>query len=244
MYGWRAKIGVVVPSNNTVLEPEFAQIAPEGVTTYAARMLTSSTTGEGIEEMETNARRAVRELHAGGLDVITYACLATSLVMGRGWSEDFIAQTKENTGLPATTAATASIEGLKAVKARRVALATPYPKDINALVQPFFESYGLEVVSIGNLPVDDHLEVCRIPPGVAYRLARQSDRPEADAICILATDFQTIPIMADLEKDIGKPAVSTNQALMWRSLGLAGVKTEVTSFSSLFAKSPPDQGVE
>ena len=239
MYGWRAKIGVVIPSNNTVLEPEFALIAPAGVATYAARILTSGTTREGIEEMETNARRAVRELHAGGLDVIAYACLATSLVMGRGWSEDFMAQTKEDTDLPATTAATATIEGLKAVNGRKVALATPYPTKINALVQPFFEAYGLEVVAIANLPVDDHLEICAIPPSRAYRLARQADCAEADAICILATDFQTVPIIADLEKDLGKPVVTTNQALMWRSLGLAGAGAEVTGFGGLFAQSPP-----
>lgn len=241
MYGWRARLGVVIPSNNTVLEPEFARMVPDGVSVHAARILTAGTTPEAIVEMERNAARAVRELQAGALDVIAYACLATGLVKGQGWAEAFIAEMRRQTGLPITTAVTATIEGLQAVGAERVGLATPYPASIHCLLPPFLKQYGLRVVRDRNLDVKDAIEVCRVPSGVAYRLARDVDGPEVQAVCIVATDFQTVDIIEALEWDLGKPVVTTNQALLWRSLALAGVGRAVTGHGTLFERPAPMQ---
>lgn len=234
MYGWRAKLGVIIPSNNTILEPEFARMVPEGVSVHAARILTAGTTPEAIVEMERNAARAVREVTAGGVDVIAYACLATALVKGRGWAERFIDEVRRDAGRPSTTAVTATMNGLTAVGATQVAVASPYPQEIHRLLPLFFEQYGYKVVQSKSLEVADALEVCRVPSSAAYRLARAVDTAEAQAVCIVATDFQTVDIIAALERDLGKPVVTTNQALLWRSLGLAGVGPAVMGYGQLF----------
>jgi len=224
MFGWRAKIGVVLPSNNTVLEPEWWSMAPSGVSIHSARILTSGTTAEEIIEMERNALRAVSELKAGGVDSIAYACLATSLVKGVEWSRAFMDSVVKTSSLPTTTAASATVEALQALNVSRVALATPYPHEINDLLPRFLKVYGIEVVSIRNLNVSDVLAVCEIPAASAYKLAKEVDCPEAEAVVILATDFQTVSIIDPLEEDLGKPVVTTNQALLWRCLQLSGVR--------------------
>lgn len=242
MLGWRAKLGAVIPSNNTVLEPEFWALQPDGVTLHAARVLSYGPTPEGITRMEEAALRAAEELKAGALDALSYACLATSLVKGPDWSAGLLAEVKSRFGLPACTAAGATIEALKAVGARRVAFATPYPERIHALVQPYMEASGLIVAGLANTRFPDSIEVCKAPPGVAYRLARQADTPEAEAICIVATDFQTLPIIAALEADLGKPVVTTNQAVIWMLLGLARAGWRPAGLGRLFEQAPPAAG--
>lgn len=85
------------------------------------------------------------------------------------------------------------------------------------------------------MAVKDSLEVCRLEPSVAYRLARRADRETADAVCILATDIRSIDVLDTLEQDLGKPAISTNQALLWGCLKACGIGDPVAGFGSLLA---------
>lgn len=238
MLGWRAKVGVVLPTNNTILEPEFWGMLPDGVTSHAARIMATGTDAESIETMERHSERAIGELAAGGMDAIAYGCLSTSLVKGPGWSERFESWVVEHTGIPATTAAMATIEALKAHGVRKVAIASPYPEKFGALLADFFPAYGIEVVANRSLGISDPMEVGKIPPGTVYRLAREVDTPKADAVCIVATDLETVSVIESLESDLGKPVVTTNQALVWKTLELAGVDGALSHFGSLFGIRP------
>lgn len=234
MYGWRARIGLIVPANNTVIEPEFYRVAPSGVSIHTTRMMTEgSFTAEALIRMEKNAWRGVEELAAAGVDIIAYACLATSLAKGAEWSDKFIADIEKRTGLPATTASTATMDALRGRGVERVAVGTPYPENINDLLQPFLESHGFTVVSLRSLNIKGLLEVCRKPPEVAYRLGREVDVKEAEGVCLLGTDFRTMEVIEALEKDLDKPVITTNQALLWKTLILAGVRLTIGGYGTL-----------
>lgn len=235
MYGWRARLGLVIPANNTVIEPEFARMAPEGVATFGAKILSHGLSAEGIERMVANSHRAVEELAVGAMSATAYACLATSLIKGAAWTADFEAHVEDTTGCPATTAATATIAALLSVDAERVALATPYPDTVNDLLPPLFDAADIEIVALESVAVKDSLEVCRLEPSVAYGLAKQADNDRADAVCILATDIRSIDVLDTLEQDLGKPVISTNQALLWRCLKSCHVGDPVAGFGSLLA---------
>lgn len=236
MFGWRGKIGLVIPSNNTVIEPEFWSMRPPGVTIHSARILSHGNTPDGIVQMEKSAARAVQELHAGQMDVLAYACLATSLVKGREWTADVVSRIEQDTGRRATTAATAMVDALHAIGASRVALAAPYPDRINDLLAPFFRSFGLSVMSVRSLRVENSLELWRIPPDAVFDLARSVDTGDADAVCIVATDFPTVSIIEDLEREFRKPVVTTNQALMWHCMKLLGLQEPIAGVGRLLAR--------
>jgi maleate isomerase len=223
IYGWAAKIGLVIPSNNTVIEPEFWAAKPDRVTVHSARVLSGGNTPEGIVEMEKNAARAVRELHAGGMSVIAYACLATSLVKGREWDESIRAHIQSTTERPATTAAAATIGAIRAVGASRIGIATPYTQRIGALVGPFFESFGLQPLTVQNLNTADSRELWKTSPDTVFDLALSVDSADAEAICILATDLPTAGVIDVIAAAVKKPVVTTNQAILWQCLSLAGV---------------------
>jgi len=237
LYGFKAKIGLVIPSNNTVVEPELWAMCPPGVTVHGNRILTHGSTPEGIIEMEKSATRAFSELAAGQMSVMAYACLATSLVKGLDWTQAVASKVEHDTRHPATTAATATIEALKACGAQRVAVATPYVDRIHAYVVPFFEAMGLEVVAHRNLNVQNSLDLWRLPGEEVMAFARSVDVPEADALCIVATDLPTATIIQTLETELGKPVVTTNQAILWKCLTLAGVPDSVSGYGRLLTLS-------
>jgi maleate isomerase len=236
MYGWRARFGLVIPANNTVIEPEFSRMVPKGVASFATKILSHGLSAEGIDRMVENSHRAIDELAVGDMSAFAYACLATSLVKGSEWTSGFQADVESKTGKPATTAATATIEALQSVGASRVALATPYPDTINDLLPGLFSAADIEVVSLESVAVKDSLEVCRLDPSVAYGLAKQADTDKADAVCILATDIRSVDVLNALETDLGKPAISTNQALLWRCLRFCDIGEPVDGFGFLLTR--------
>jgi arylmalonate decarboxylase len=234
MYGWRMKLGILTPANNVVIEPEFYRFLPPEVAVYTTRMLTSGTHSlEGLVAMEKSAMRGVEELAATKVDVIVYACLSTSLAKEEGWSEAFIERVHESTGIPATAAALATIEALGAMGIKRVGVGSPFPKKIDAEVAPFMARYGIEVLKTVSLEVSDEAEIGRIPPDAIYRLGKDADHEDAQGVCLMATDIQTLDVVEALERDLGKPVVTTNQAILWKTLQLGGVQPDIADCGRL-----------
>jgi len=226
MYGWRLKIGVIAPANNAVIEPELNRRLPEGVSLLATKL--QGSTGEmaegNIQAMEATTERAVRMLDVAEVGVMVYACMGTALVKGVAWSDTLRREMEQITRAPVTTAAQLTMAGLRRMKVRRVAIATPYPPMLQPLVAPYFEAHGFEVVSETHLGVSNVRQVGTFGPEAAYRLARSLDLSRADGVCILATDFRTLEAVEWLERDLGKPVVTTNQAILWGALRTAGLE--------------------
>ncbi len=220
MYGWRTKIGFIVPWNNTVVEPELYSVVPEGVSFHFTKIIFGRPQDGTNQDADGQATEA---LVLGSMDVIVYACLVTSLFEASDWEQT----TTERTGIPAVTAANAVKEALRAVGARSVALVCHYPEDKFDLLRKSFKADGFNVVSIESASVADNKRVNLISTEEVYRLARLADKPEADAICVLATDLRSFPVIQQLEADLHKPVVTTNQAILWRSLQLAKVDAAI-----------------
>lgn len=236
MYGWRARIGLLIPSNNAVIEPELARIAPEGVSVYGARVLCGVEPPERLDRKLAEAETQAARLADTKVDVLAYACLATSFFRPDRWSDGFRRRIEEATGIPCVTAESALLDALAALGAKRLAVGTPQPSSRNPHVERLFGRAGLEVRSIHSLEIGDLTEVNRPGPEVAHRLARQADRavPGADAVCLLGTDFRTIEAIEPLERELGKPVVTNNQAILWACLRRTAVRTPVGGFGRLF----------
>ena len=202
MYGWRSQIGFIVPTNNTVIEPELYSVAPDGVSFHFTKVIFRDAARDGRNK--DVGGEAAEILSRGHVDVIAYACMATSLVDAPKWEEE----TRERFGIPAVAAASSLKEALQAVGAKNVALVCHYPPERLPLVKESFKNDGFNVVSAETADVTDQREVNRIPTEKVYELARKANTPEADAICLLATDLRTFPILQQLEDDLGKPVSS------------------------------------
>ena len=229
--GWRARIGLVIPSNNTVIEPELYAMAPAGVTIHASRILSCGPSPQGIIEMERSADRALGELRAGGLTTLVYACLATSFVKGRDWTEGFNRRLAGESA--AITAAEAIFSTLKFLAATRITIATAYPSRINDLIPAFFKSYGFDVAKISSLEIADSSQLWRISQEDIWALGKMALASATDALCFLGTDIPTAGVLEPMEARFGLPVIATNQAILFRALAECGVDEPIAGYGSL-----------
>ncbi len=233
MYGWRGRIGLIIPSSNTTMEPEFWRMAPEGVSVHTARMKLSAVTVEELVEMEKDAVRAAQLLATADVDILVYGCTTGSLVKGPGYDREITEKLTRATGIKAVATATAVLEALEELGARRVALATPYIEEVNRKEVEFLESQGYKVVDLKYLGIRENTEIGRQTPQIAYRLAKSLETSNADAVFISCTNFRTIEVIKLLEKDLGIPVFSSNTATMWLTLKELGLREPIRGYGML-----------
>lgn len=220
MYGWRCRIGLILPSSNTTMEPEFVRYAPEGVSVHATRLPLGEVTEAELTRMAARVEEAARLLADAQVDIIAYGCTTGSLIKGKGYDLELEGRIREATGIPALTTAHAVLDALRAKGLERIVVATPYTEEINEREREFLSSNGFEVCAIRGLGLVRNLEIGRQEPHVAYRLGRElmGKHPEAEGLFLSCTNLRTFEIIHPLVKDIGKPVITSNQATLWRVL--------------------------
>jgi maleate isomerase len=244
MYGWRARIGLLIPSANTTMEPEFNRMAPEGVSIHTARLKLSGFSPEALIAMGKEVKEAARMILDTGPEVIVFGCTSGSFVKGVGHDQELVKEIEAATGRPATATSQAVLEALQHLKIQNVAVVTPYPDNINQKEKEFLEGNGIRVVGIKGAEYRTRAPfppLAKIPvswiglhePYVAYKLALEVYREEADGIFISCTNFRTIEIIELLEKAIGKPVVTSNQATMVAALRKAGIQDRIKGYGTL-----------
>jgi len=220
MFGWRGRIGLIIPSSNTTMEGEFAKHLPLGVSLHVARIPLKEVTVAGLEEMNKLVCSAAQSLVDAGVDVIVYGCTTGGLLFGVEYMRALTHQLEKTTGLPIVVTAQAVVDFMKAKGAQKIVIATPYIEEINQKEKEFMQKNGFEVLAIQGLGLKDNLEIGRQEPYVAYNLGKTllKEYPQADLLFISCTNFRTFGILNILANDLQKPAVSSNQATLIQTL--------------------------
>ena len=235
------RIGVLVPAGNPTVEPELYRMAPTSVTLHFARL--EATTGapgaaDGMERRTLayldSVPTAMRSLAAVQPAVVVLAHTAVSYLTGFAQEPALVDRLSALAGAPAVTAARAILAAFAHLGVRRIALATPYPEIISAAGRRYWEAAGLEVVVHRQL--DDVANIYEETEGRAYALAREADAPAAEAVLISGTGLPTAGIVDVLERDLGKPVLSSASAMMWHALRTARVNAAVAGYGSLLSK--------
>jgi maleate isomerase len=235
MYGWRAKIGRISPSPETVGAEEWRRSMPDGVCLVETRTLVHDVTVEGLAEAVTQVERAALELASAEVDLILQAGTAIAFFRGLGHDAELSRRIAAATGIRATTSLTAVVEALRALGIRRPAIATSYIADIDARLKDVLEKSGFEVAAIKGMGIQKSIDMGKVKPEETYRLAQDVARsaPRADGILVSCGNLRSFEAIEPLETDTGLPVVTSNQAGLWQALRLVGVNEHLPNLGRL-----------
>jgi len=215
---------VLLPSSNSVQEPDFWGVLPKHITLHIARMgltqVEANSTLRIVQEIETESRK----LADVDVDVIFFAATAPSSRNGIGYDRELVARIEAASGKPATTASTALLEALRALSAKSIVLGAPWSDAVNRTTAGFIEANGFSVLAQETLGLVDNLDIGLLDPQSAYDVGRRVDRSGADAVMLACGNWSTFSVIDRLERDLGKPVLTTNQVSLWHALKMMGMR--------------------
>lgn len=222
--GSHARVGLVVLATDFTIEHEFRQIFNEQETgLFTARILNeASITPQTLSAMEARITDTVNLILPGEtLDVVAYGCTSASMVLGE---EKVFARIRESRpGAKCTTPATAAFAAFNALRAKRIAVLTPYRSDVNQIVKNYIENAGFEVSVFGSFNEEHDPTVARIDAkSISNAVDRLKTLSEFDTVFVSCTNVRLMDAVCDIEKNIGLPVTSSNHAMAWHAMRLAG----------------------
>ena len=230
----KRRIGLIVPSSNSSVEPDFHRVLPDGASLHAARVFLVDTTLESLETMNEDAQAAARSLGSAGVDVIAYACTSGSFLGGPGYDQALLAQVSAAAGGTQAIGTTpAVIDALHTLGIKSVAVVTPYLDSINVRLADFLVAGGFEVASMAGQQLVANLDIGDQTPDQIMDFARRNLAREADGYFLSCTNWQAMNVVEELERELGKPVITSNQATAWAALRAVGYAAPIEGFGSL-----------
>jgi maleate cis-trans isomerase len=195
---------------------------------------------DALREMGSAERLAagVEELRMGGAESVVWACTSGSFVYGWEGAQEQVRGLARAAGLPASSTSFAFVHALQELGVRRVAVGATYPDDVAGLFAEFLRAGGAEVTSVRGSGIITAAEVGTWGEAEVFLLARDADRPDADALLLPDTALHTAAHIPALEKELGKPVLTANQVTVWEALRLADRRVNAPMLGSLFTREP------
>ncbi len=223
----RAVIGVMTPAMNTVVQPEFELLRPEGVTNQMQRFrlggdaISDDLPDEAEKLMDCNpvaiAVGLTTDAGPGGPDKLKARC----------------ADISEQVGIPVLGASQADYAALEVLGATRVGIVTPFNAEIDAVVKANTEAAGFDVVAIKGTQAPSLPEICETPLDDIRAVFAQVAASDCDVILQVGTALPVVALIAELEAVHGKPIVACNAAVYWQTLRQVGISDSITGFGRL-----------
>ena len=224
MHGWRARIGLLVPAVNNTMERELWSLVPQGVTVSTARIVCEREgTADTLRDMEFEGKAACERVITAEPHVVLFGCTSASFYQGAAWNAQYQKDLTTLAGVPAVTTSGAMTEALQRNNVRKVDVVTPYVETTNERLRRYLESEGIEVNNLGTFDMLDMFDHARIQPSDVYQKVKETVTDEADAVFVACTQVRALEMVDLLEKDLGKPVFSTNQASFWKVFDILGI---------------------
>ena len=233
-YGWRGRLGMLMPSVNTCAEPDAVAMLPEGVTVHSARLRLRGSTREEFLAMTEDVEQAASLVSDGEPDLIVFHCTAVS-TLDPSIGESIRRRIEAATGIAATATSDALLTAFAALGAKRVVLLSPYIAAVNQTEIAFLQHYGITVLQDRGLGIAEGAAMPSVEPGQWQREALAIRHDDADAYFISCTNIRVRPVIDAIERALGRPVVTSNQAMIWHCLRAMGVADQFAGCGALLA---------
>ena len=202
-------------------------------TTGTVRQLVDNDFDKQLQRIE----EAVQDLVDNNCDSIIFSGSPLFTRLPFGTDREMGKKLTEKFGVPVAAGLTAEVEALKAMKVRKIVVGTPYEDEINQRLKRHLEASGFEVLQIAGYGVRKNAQLTDLPVHASYKIAKRlyAKGRDADGIFIPCPRWPTITDVDLLEREIGKPVVTSCQAYIWHALKMAKVKEGIEGFGRLMA---------
>ena len=208
----RARIGLIVPSVNTMSELQFNHFAPEGMSVHVARARVAGKWRRPLDQMADEIATSAQLLADCGPDLIVFHCTDSSMAQGPDGEGRILDIIRDATGVTALATSRLVLDALKALRLKKLVVLSPYPTNDNVI--SYLGASGIDVLHDIALNLSPR-EFADVTPQGWLDLARENDRPEADGIFLSCTNTTQIEAIEDIERALNKPVVNSNQAVLW-----------------------------
>ncbi len=216
-----ARVGLIVPSSNTVAEVDFYRHLPATATLHTARMhLDEVTPDEEAVMLDEHLPGAIRDLATVRPDVVVFACTSAGALRGNASEQGLIDRIGECTGARTISVAAAVRKAIAARGAQRVGVLTPYVEELNDKIRASLEQEGLDVAGVRGMGITANAEIGAVEP---ERIAEFASDEFADAemelLFVSCTNFRALEARERIEQDLELPVVTSNHAALEAVLG-------------------------
>jgi len=236
--GTRASLGLIVLQSDETIEPELKRITElEGVVLYHNRIpMASQVTAETLRAMEREIPDSVRLLPPTvDFNAIGYGCTSASTIIGPQGIERAIQSVRP--GVTVSNPISAVVAACRALNAQRIGFVTPYIAEVSAAMREHLIGEGFEISAFASFEEGDDSVVARISSASILSAIKQvAAQANCDVVFVSCTNMRVADIVAQAELAIGKPVISSNLALGWHMLRLAGINDDRPGLGALFKK--------
>ena len=241
--GWRRKFGVIGPSTNPVVEPDYDAMRPAGVTNHYSRIFTpnaaptNETFAASVAKIADNVMEAVNSAMTCGPDYLLMAISAITFFGGAKGADAFVRRIEDHTGVGISigshsiTAALRTYGGIG-----RIAILSPYWRVMNEAVTGYFTDVGFRVMRDMALECRSWTAIAEVTPAQCRDALRKLDGDDVDAIVQVGTNLSMVRLATAAELWLGKPVVAINAATYWHALRANGIADRMEGFGRLLAE--------
>jgi len=212
----RRRVGLLVPSSDTVMEADLWRRLPSQFTLHVARMYMEATTVDGEERMlQEELDPAARRVASVYPELVIFGCTSAAALRGLDGDAAIARRVEAIADCPCVTVVQAAFQEIRRLKVRRLLLVTPYIAEINDRLQNTFQEAGLPVTGVVGMGLDDDLDIGAVPPEEVWRFvvtATQRADPAPECVFVSCTTFRAFEVVEDLERELGIPVVTSNRS--------------------------------
>jgi len=242
--GWRCKFGVLGPSTNTVVQPDFDDLRPTGVTNHYSRIFTPNAQALSNESSMAGTTRiaagvidAVRSVMTCEPDYLVMGMSAVTFYGGVSGADEFQRSIEDESGVCVSIGSHACAAALAAYgNVKRIAFLSPYYPIANAEVKRYFEEKGFEVVRERCLRCPSWTAIAQVPEATLREVIATLDGDDVDAIVQVGTNLSMVRLAAESEQRLGKPVIAINAATYWHALRANAITDRIAGSGRLMAE--------
>jgi maleate isomerase len=229
-----ARVGLIIPSSNRMVEQEMVAAFPPGVQVHVTRLRMTGANHCELDRLLPRIEEASRALMDARCDIVAFHCTANSMEGGKP-GEHHILAALARAGAPRTTTTITAIQrALEALAARRIVLLTPYGADTTEHEAAFLRQAGHDVLHAIGFALAGSDAYCTTPAQFWRDRVLEAARLDADAYFISCANISVFGVIEELEEKLDRPVVTSNQAVIWDALRLLGRRDRSPRHGRLF----------